>query len=145
MTPFRLTAPEIPEADIHEMVASLLERIIPPDAAVEWACYPAGLIKLTAAQMARLTRAGLKSGWPDLIILHDGIYGIELKRRSGRLSQDRITQNKRGTPRLVIGQETRFPRLTRAGMREIAVCHSPEEVVAALKRWRIPLRGRIAA
>lgn len=144
--PFKLTPPPLPlEQTLHETVAKLLKQLIPPGAAVEWACYPAGLIQLTPAQMAKLSASGLQTGWPDFLIVHDGgVYGIELKRRGGTLSEDRIAKSKFGT-RLVIGQKTRFPSLIAAGMREIAVCTTAQQVFDNLARWGVPLRGRIAA
>jgi hypothetical protein len=67
-----------------------------------------------------------------------------LKRHGGSLSKTRIVRTKRGSPRVLEGQEDVFPQLIEAGVRRIAVCHSPEEMLAALERWGIPLRGRIA-
>jgi hypothetical protein len=140
---FKLTPPVIPEQELHEIVAALLQRLIAPPA--EWAFYPAGAIPLSAAQQAKLSRMGLRRGWPDFLILHEWLYGIELKRRGGTLSRTRLVRTKRGSPRILDGQADVFPRLIAAGMRDIAVCHSIGEVVAAFERWRIPLRGRIAA
>ncbi len=67
MTPFRLTAPDPLEVDIHEACARVLDRLLAPPAV--WACYPAGGLKLSEAQAARLIRMGLKRAWPDLLIL----------------------------------------------------------------------------
>jgi hypothetical protein len=141
--PFRLTAPEPLEFDIHEACADALDKLLAPPAV--WACYPAGATQLSPQQQARYSKLGLKRGWPDLLILHGGLYGIELKRRGGRLSKTTITHTRRGSPRVLVGQEEMFPRLVAAGMKGIAVAHSVDEMLAHLQRWRVPVRGRIAA
>ena len=140
--PFALTMPAPLEQELHEAVAALCHRLIAPPA--QWAFYPAGAIQLTPAQMAKLSRMGLRRGWPDFLILHQRVYGIELKRRGGRLSRTRIVRTQRGSPRVLAGQADVFEELEAAGMR-ISVCHSIEEVVAAWERWGIPLRGRVGA
>lgn len=143
MSAFRLTPPPVPEQELHETVAALCQRLVAPPA--QWAFYPAGGVQLSPAQAAKLSRMGLRRGWPDFIFVHSGkLYGIELKRRGGRLSKTRIVRTKRGAPRILDGQEDTFPLLEAAGM-TIAVCHSAEEVLAQLQEWQIPLRGRIAA
>jgi hypothetical protein len=141
--PFKLTSPVVPERQLHNSVADLCQKLIAPPA--EWAFYPAGAIELMPAQVATLTRMGLRRGWPDFLILYDWLYGIELKRAGGKLSRSRTVRTRRGSPRILDGQEDVFPRLIAAGMKDIAICHSTTEVEAALVRWRIPLRGRIAA
>jgi len=142
--PFRLTAPAPSETDIHEAVADALNYCLksPP---AEWACYPAGIVQLSPAQAARMSRAGLKRGWPDIMILHGRLYGIELKTRTGTLSKTKIVRTPRGAPRELIGQDKMFPRLVTAGFRDIAICHSVVEVLDQCQRWGIPLQGRIAA
>ena len=84
--PFRLQAPDRLSSTIHEVCASALARLLAPPAM--WACYPAGAVELTAAQHARYARMGLKRGMPDILIFHRGLWGIEIKRRGGRLSRD---------------------------------------------------------
>ena len=84
-------------------------------------------------------------GWPDFLVLYDWLYGIELKRHGAQLSKTRIVRTRRGSPRTLVGQADVFPQLRTAGMRDIAVCYSVEEAIAALERWHIPLRGRVAA
>jgi hypothetical protein len=140
---FRLSPPVIPEQELHETVAALCERLIAPPA--QWALYPAGAIQLTGHQVAKLARMGLQRGWPDFLILHKWLYGLELKRLGGQLSRTRLGRTRRGTPRILDGQVDVFPRLIAAGMRDIAICHSAEEALAALERWGVPLRGKIAA
>jgi hypothetical protein len=141
---FRL-APEDPlEVDIHEQCARVLDRVLAPPAM--WCCYPAGGTELSQQQWARYARMGLKRGMPDLFVFYAGLWGIELKRRGGQLSKTRVVRTKRGTSRVLTGQEEVFPALLRSGgFRDIAVAHSVEEVLDQLDRWQIPLRGRIAA
>src|SRR5215470_1604311 len=78
---YRLTAPEPLERDIHEACAQALDRLLSPPA--EWWTYPAGAAQLSPQQQARYSRIGLKRGLPDLMVLHGGLYGIELKRAGG--------------------------------------------------------------
>jgi len=143
--PFWLTAPSDPyEVDIHEQCARVLDRLLAPPAM--WFTYPAGAAELSASQMARYSRIGLKRGLPDIWLLHQGLFLVELKRRGGRLSQTRIARTRRGSPRVLIGQAEVFPQLLATGaVKEIAICHSVDEMLAQIERWHIPLRGRIAA
>jgi hypothetical protein len=141
--PFRLTPPPEYEQDIHETVARTLDLLLMPPAM--WACYPAGGVQLAPHEAARLVRMGLKRGMPDAIIWYHGTYGIELKRRGGKLSKTRIGRTRRGAPRIYVGQEEVFPQLLATGAwTAIEVAHSVEEVLAQLAAWRIPLRGRAA-
>jgi hypothetical protein len=91
---FRLQAPEPLEL---EACANALERLLAPPAM--WCCYPAGAVELTAAQHARYARMGLKRGMPDILIFHAGLWGIEIKRRGGRLSKTRVVRTRRGSLR----------------------------------------------
>jgi hypothetical protein len=141
--PFRLRMPVISEQEIHETVAKVFDKLIAPPAV--WAFYPAGAVQLPAAHAAKLARMGLQRGWPDFLVLYRDIYGIELKRHGARLSKTRVARTKSGAPRVLVGQAERFPELLAAGMRDIAVCYSVDDAVAALERWEVPLRGRIAA
>jgi hypothetical protein len=142
--PFRLTAPEATEVDIHESMAHALNTLLLPPAV--WACYPAGHIKLTPAQAARLARVGLKRSIPDILIWYFGCWGLETKTRGGRLSKTRVVHTRRGAPRILEGQEDMFPKLIASGgFAAIAVAHSVDEGLAQIARWGIPLRGRVAA
>jgi len=142
--PFRLTAPVASERDIHEAVADALDRLLAPPAV--WFTYPAGASTLTPQQQARHTRIGLKRGLPDIWILHNGVYCIELKRPGGTLSKSRLVRTRRGSPRILVGQVEMFPRLLLTGtVKEIAICRSVTEVIDQCERWQVPLRGRIAA
>jgi hypothetical protein len=140
---FRLTAPEPLEAETHAACAAALDKLLLPPAV--WFTYPAGAVQLSPQQQARYSRLGLKRGLPDIFIVHDGVFGIELKRRGGRLSRTTVVRTPRGSPRELIGQADMFPRLLAAGMKDIAICHSVDEVLSALRRWDVPVRGRIAA
>jgi len=139
----RLTSPIPCEFDIHEACAQALDYLLLPPC--QWACYPAGHIQLTPAQVARLARAGLKRAYPDILIFWQKVWGIELKRRGEQLSKTRIGRTRRGSPRLLVGQEDMFPRLFATGAfgAPIATCHSVDEVLTQLRRWNIPLRPTV--
>lgn len=137
---FRLTAPATPEQDLHEQVARVLDLEL--SAPVAWTTFPAGSVPLPAQYAVKLTRMGLKPGWPDILVLHQQLFGIELKRPGGVLSRTRMVRTKLGALRQIEGQADVFPRLVAAGMK-IAVCHSVDEVLAALDAWRIPRAGRV--
>ena len=141
--PYRLTAPEPLELDIHAGMAKSLDKLLLPPAV--WACYPAGHLKLSHAEVGHLSRIGLKRGFPDFLIWYHGCWGLEAKRRGGRLSKTRVIHTKRGT-RILEGQEDVFPKLIAScGFAAIAVFHSVDEGLDQIARWGIPLRGRIAA
>lgn len=135
-----LTAPVAPEDELHRQVAQALGVLLLPPA--EWSTFPAGHVPLPAQFAAKLARLGVKRNWPDLLVIYQGVYGIELKRRGSCLSRTRVVHTLRGSPRLVEGQRDVFPRLEAAGMR-IAVADSVDAVIAALSEWQIPMR-RIA-
>jgi hypothetical protein len=139
---FRLTAPVAPEDELHASVAGMLDRLLLPPA--EWTTFPAGSVPLPKQFAAKLARLGLKRGWPDILVLHHALYGIELKRRGGRLSKTRLVRTRSGALRELLGQETVFPRLEGAGM-AIAVCSTPEAVLAALRGWGVPVRAAAVA
>lgn len=144
MTAFRLTAPDPSERDIHEACADALDALLLPPSF--WFTYPAGASVLSPQQQARHSRIGLKRGLPDIWVLYRGVWLIELKRRGGTLSKTKIVRTRRGSPRVLVGQEEVFPQLCATGaVRDIAVCYSVDEVLDQLERWHIPLRGRIAA
>jgi hypothetical protein len=139
---FKLTAPIIPETDLHAAVADALNRLLLPPA--EWTTFPAGHVPLPARFAAKLARLGLKRSWPDILIVHGSLYGIELKRPGEKLSRARFVRNRRGTLRYVEGQREVFPRLEAAGMR-IATCSTVPGAINQLAAWGVPLRGRVAA
>jgi phosphoserine phosphatase len=123
-------------------VADALDRLLMPPA--EWTTFPAGHVPLPARFAVQLARLGLKRNWPDILVLHHELFGIELKRPGEGLSVARWVRTRRGAPRYVEGQREVVPRLERAGMR-IAVCTSVVGVLDALASAGVPLRGRVAA
>src|SRR4249920_4019741 len=136
---FRLTPDLAPERSTHEACVDALNKLLLPPAFFFSAAI--GATKLSPQQAAALSRHGVKRGLPDLFILAGRLYGIELKRvRGGRLSKTRIVRTRRGSPRMLEGQEDVFPRLEAAGM-TIAIAHSVDELLDTLTRWGIPLRG----
>jgi hypothetical protein len=101
---------------------------------------------LSPAQHAKFVRMGLKRGMPDIFMFHRGLWGIEIKRRGGRLSKTRLVRTRRGSPRLLVGQEETFPALiSSGGFRDIVIVTSVDEMLAQLTAWGVSLRGRIAA
>jgi hypothetical protein len=139
---FKLTAPIVAEQDLHESVADALDRLLLPPA--EWTCFPAGSVPLPPQFAAKLARMGLKRGWPDVLVLHRQLYGIELKRRGGKLSRTRLVRTRRGALRELQGQQDVFPRLEAAGM-TIAVCDSLAGALAFLAACGVPLRSHAVA
>jgi hypothetical protein len=140
---FRLTPPEPLEQDVHEALARTLNQLLAPPAF--WFSAGIGATKLAPHQAAKLTRAGVRRGLPDFFILYAGlVFSIELKARKGRLSKTRVTRTKSGAPRVLEGQEEVFPKLRAAGV-AVVICRSVDEALDQIKRWGIPLRGRISA
>jgi hypothetical protein len=135
----RLTTPVVSEDALHVSVAEALDLLLAPPA--EWTTFPAGNVPLPPQSAAKLFRMGLKRGWPDILVLHEVMFGIELKRVGGVLSKTRLERTRRGALRIVEGQADVFPRLQRAGM-IIAICRSVDEVLWTLDGWGVPLRGR---
>jgi hypothetical protein len=141
--PFRLTAPEPLESELQEQVCRVLTQLLLPPAFFFSAAI--GATKLSPQQAAALSRAGVKRGLPDVLLVHCGlVFGLELKRRGGRLSKTRVGRTRSGAPRVYEGQEDVFPRLKEAGM-SISVVRSVEEALAQVATWGIPLRARVAA
>ncbi len=91
-----------------------------------------------------MQRAGLKRGWPDFLIVHRQLFGVECKRHGLGLSKTRTVRTKRGSPRILVGQDEMFPRLLGAGFTDIAIINTVDEMLDQVERWRIPLRGRVA-
>ena len=79
--------PPAPEFSLHVMIADVLDRWVSPG--WRFTHFPAGELrdKITAA---RLKRMGVKSGWPDFILLSPvGLaHFLELKRRGEHLSDN---------------------------------------------------------
>jgi hypothetical protein len=130
------------ERDVHEAVADALDKMLLKPAF--WFPYPAGVTQLSPQQHARYSRFGLKRGLPDIWILYDGVWLIELKRRGGQLSKTRTVSTKRGTLRVLEGQVDVFPKLCASGaVRDIAVCYTVDDVLDQIERWKIPILRRV--
>lgn len=115
---------KVTEAQLHLAVANLLDTILLPPAL--WTTFPAGWGKLGRATAGRLHGAGLKAGFPDLLIFFDGrTVGVELKTAGGIVSKE---------------QTDMFMRLYEAGV-HVYICRSVEDVVGVLERERIPRRN----
>ena len=140
--PFRLTPPIASERDIHEACADALDKLLLPPAF--WFTYPAGASVLSAQQAARHIRIGLKRGLPDIWVLYRGVWLIELKRPGGVLSKTRTVRTRRGSPRILAGQEDVFTDLCKTGaVRDIAVCYSVDDLLDTLEAWEVPIRPRV--
>jgi hypothetical protein len=119
----KLTATQIPEESIQRTAADLLDRCLLWPAV--WTHFPAGGYSLGPAASAKLKRAGLKAGMPDIIIWFEGrTVGIELKRVGGYRSK---------------AQREMHPRLEQAGV-PVYLCRTPESVLDALLREHIPVQ-----
>lgn len=123
----RLANPVKREHELQTEVAHALRIMLPREAFITAIDHAHKKDALTGAI---LKGRGAVSGLPDLWVIWRGqSYMIELKRKGGYLSDT---------------QRTCHEMLRRAEAR-IAVCHSLDEVLEALRGWQIPLRGRIAA
>lgn len=136
----RAAAPIAPEDDLHAAVTQALDVLPMPPA--QWTTFAAGHVELTGQAAAKLAQLGLKRSWPDILLLHGVLHGIELKRAGGTLSRTRTVRTRRGRLRIVEGQRDVFPRLDAAGMR-LATCDSVDAVLARLTVWGVPLRGPV--
>lgn len=136
---FRLTAPVPAERDVHKSCVRALDVLLLPPAF--WFSHTAGASVLSPQQAARHIELGLKRGLPDLWILYQGVYCIELKRPKAQLTSTRIVRTRSGAPRELLGQDKVFPRLLATGaVKAIAVCYTVDEVLSQLDRWEIPRR-----
>ena len=105
---WKLTAPLPDEVDLQAAGEAAFATLIRPPA--EFTAFPAGHLKLTGAQAARLTRIGLKRSWPDHLVLYAGkLIGIEWKKPGETLSRSRWVRTKSGRSRWVEGQREVFP------------------------------------
>jgi hypothetical protein len=114
-----------PEAALQRAVINLLEVALLPGTA--WTAFPAG--GGGELRGAILCGLGLRPGWPDLQLVFQGRYhGIEVKSESGHLSG---------------AQHARHAEISAAGGL-VATVRSLDQVVEALRAWRIPTRmGRV--
>lgn len=133
--PFKLTALEPTEDELHQSAAELLDWLILPPAF--YTTFPAGWGLLPKSTAARLKRCGLKPGMPDILVfdyfrmianrIYPKVIGIELKRpKSGRASDD---------------QREMHAKLAKVGV-DVYVCRTLDEIIQVLKDENIPLRAR---
>lgn len=112
------------ESQLHKTIADLLNAALLPPAI--WTTFPAGWGKLPKGTAGRLHASGLKAGFPDILIFHDGrCIGIELKVPAGRLSAI---------------QQSMFHALANAGVR-VYVARSAEDVLVILREAKLPVRN----
>ena len=104
---WRLVEELQPEDELHASVADALDKLLMPPA--RWTTFPAGSVPLPPRYAAKLSRLGLKRGWPDIQVVHGGrIVGIELKRRGQALAHtDRAHPS--GLPARACGAGGRVP------------------------------------
>lgn len=109
----------ISEMQLHKIVAEWLEIALTPE--TFWSTFPSGGGGVVRG--ANLRTMGLKSGVPDLMIVHRSeAYFIELKTAKGVLSAAQVECHE---------------QLLEAGAR-IVVCRSLRDVANSLKAWNIP-------
>jgi hypothetical protein len=115
--------PKVTESALHKSVADYLDLVLMPPAL--WTTFPAGWGKLGKATAGRLHGAGLKAGFPDILIFFNGrVTGIELKTESGPVSKN---------------QYLMFMRLYEAGV-HVYICRSIEDVTGVLEQASLPHR-----
>jgi hypothetical protein len=114
------------EATLQEAVVGFLDRTLAAPAtftAIAHGVYFTGNREEATRRGAKLKRMGLKSGWPDIIILHKGrSLFLELKSATGTLSP---------TQRIV------HQLLVAAGA-SVTVCRSIDDVRERLEVWGVP-------
>lgn len=114
-----------PEAALHRAVAQYLSLVLPQGCGVFFSTFPSG--GGGRIRGAQLKAMGLKSGVPDLMLIHEGrYYGIELKA---------------GTA-LSVAQHERRDEIHQAGG-QVAVARSIDQVKEHLSRWGILPRGSV--
>ena len=121
--PIRYADLKIAEADLHRAVAELLDVALLAPAV--WTTFPAGWGRLPRATSGRLRGAGLKAGFPDILIFYNGrCIGIELKAPGGKLSKAQIEM---------------FPRLEMAGV-DVYISDNIADVLGILRQENLPVR-----
>lgn len=114
------------EEQIQTSVASFLDRSLPDDAL--WFHCPNGGAR-NKVVAAKLKWAGVKAGVPDILIVwRQRLIGIELKAKTGVLSE---------------AQKAMHQRLTLAGAVVLPIARSVDEVEAFLETLGMPLKGRL--
>lgn len=111
---------------MHKAVAKYLAYALPKDAVFTTIGHGGG----GKVRGAQLKARGLLPGFPDILILHQGLaYCIELKSAKGRLSKE---------------QEAVHGRLMVAGA-FVETCRSLEEIDSQLFLWGMKPRAKILA
>lgn len=114
------------ESEIQIQIVELLKRVLKGD--VLWTFFPAGEAgggRGGKVRGARLKRMGLHPGWPDLQFLHKGrYYGMEVKTKTGRLSQS---------------QRRMHSLLEEQGV-SVAVVRSINDVLERCNEWKLLAR-----
>lgn len=114
---------KVTEAQLHRAVADLLDLILLPPAL--WTTFPAGWGKLGKATAGRLHGAGLKAGFPDILVFYNSFTtGVELKAERGLVSKDQVKM---------------FKRLYEAGV-PVYICRNTDDVIGVLEQRSIPHR-----
>lgn len=99
---------------------------MPPDLPPRWRAF---FQHATAREMAKLKTMGAVSGWPDLMVIHQGrAMAFEIKAEKGRASED---------------QDNALRQLAANGAL-VAVVRSAADCQAALERWGVPISARVA-
>lgn len=122
------------ESQLHRTVAELLEWALHPQTV--WTTFPAGWGALPKATAGRLRGSGLKAGFPDILIFHPPAI-IENKRRPIVIGLELKVKGRKPSA----AQQLMFPRLRNTGV-QIFVCENVDDVIVALHKANIPLRGR---
>jgi hypothetical protein len=121
---WHMKLPDPSEDQIQVAVAEYLTLALPVE--VWWSSIEHRT--WSAREGANRKKRGVKPGVPDLLICwHGQIFGIELKTRTGHLSQGQIEQR---------------AALLRAGARW-ALCRSLDDVIDKLREWEIPMRMEV--
>jgi hypothetical protein len=122
------------EFDLHKAVAQYLDWCLAPPAF--YTCFPAGWDRMSKTRAGMLNGAGLKPGFPDLILFwNGGAVGIELKRPGAKgIPRGRLSANQTNT----------IAKLAAAGV-PVFVCSSVAKVENELRKLGWPLRGTVRA
>lgn len=116
-----------PEQQLHFAVADYLNAALPEEA--WWTTVGHGGFALDARTGARMKRAGVKAGVPDILIIYEGCaYFFELKAPQGTLSSTQKDAH----------------RAIEKASGYVAVIRSIGDLQTALRVIEIPLRARAA-
>lgn len=133
MTEFRLTPPRTrtvrrhDEDDLQELVVKFLNLALPRDVIF---FHPANGGFRLKKEAARLKRMGQLVGVADLVFVHQGrTLFLEMKTADGVMAQP----------------QREFQRRCKELGIPYAVARSLDDVERVLRRWGVPLTGRVAA